>query len=62
MRYLKIILTIIALLLAVQVAARILPSARAGGAQAVNIAEVGGKTIMLYGGSVAGIPVYITNK
>ena len=62
MRYLKIILTIIALLLAVQVAARILPSARAVSAQDVNIAAVGGKTIMLYGGSVSGIPVYITNK
>ena len=62
MRYIKIILTVIALLLAVQVAARILPSARAGSAQDVNIAAVGGKTIELYGGSIAGIPVYITNK
>ena len=57
MRYLKIILTIIAFLLAVQTAARLTPRARAGGAMDVNIVEVGGKSIYISSAVTGGLPV-----
>jgi hypothetical protein len=56
-RYLKIILTIIAFLLAVQAAARLIPVARAGGAMDVNIIEVGGKSIYIPSSVSGGVPV-----
>jgi hypothetical protein len=58
-RYLKIILTVIAFLLAVQAAARLIPGARAGGAVDVNIVEVGGKNIYIPSTVTGGVPVVI---
>jgi hypothetical protein len=59
MKYIKIVLTVIAFLLAVQVAARIIPGARAGGAMDVNITKVGGKDINISTPAYGGIPVVV---
>jgi hypothetical protein len=62
MIYLKIILTIIAFLLAVQIVARIIPGVTASSWQNVNISAIGGKELFIVGPSRDSIPVYVTNK
>jgi hypothetical protein len=62
MRYLQIVLTIIAFLLAVQVAARLVPAVTASSWQDVNIRAIGGKDLFIVGPSRDSIPVFITNK